>query len=738
MAENGGDKEDKFDAFTQEGETLGYISLEQARVLAMRHARDNADFYGPAYANINLVLEVVSEEEGEDYYDIRLSFRPAGRFRGDPGLEQFIIDKTGNIEIRQVLDEPTGLRHPSRIRPRGILIAAVGVVIVGVIAVAAVLISSGGSDSGSSEPGQATGPTANIAPQTLPTNTPITVPTVEPFSPATVRSPVVAPSPVPVNPQTVSLASVTQTLLREVANAAPGFSQDRVDELVSAVLSQPEAIGKTSFTLGEANQLVILARSKAQGTAAVREFTFQLACVERSLRPCELLAGFAERVSQRTNGRVQMPITSFTELGFDGPDALKLIAGGKVLLAEVWGGWVTEELPVADLPSLWGLFPDKETNLKVLDVIREELRRSVADRSNGVVILENYYPGSLFFSKKPLSNPGDFKGLKTRNHRAALGDLLRGLGAEPRFLAFSDVYTALERGIIDAAVTVTPQAALGQRWYEVSKFLVGPVPAIEFSWLIMNREQWNALPQDVQAVIQEEATRHQGESLRLATGDWLKQGIQDNIDNGMEYLVLSPELHAAFRKAAVNTVLPAWVKRVGGPNSPVVKFYNQQVAPIVGIEINPDGSASEIQPRVTFTPQRPSQARRPITGAPETTFLGVGVVGDALRFDVDRFEVHAGSVVLMTLKNASSVNQHNWVLVRRGTKDQVAAAGVEAGPEFGWIPPDDDRVIAQIGLLEPGEGAEIRFVAPAVGRYQFVCTFPGHNITMFGDFNVVR
>ena len=73
MAENGGDKEDKFDACTQEGETLGYISLEQARVLAMRHARDNADFYGPAYANINLALEVISEEEGEDYYDIRVS-----------------------------------------------------------------------------------------------------------------------------------------------------------------------------------------------------------------------------------------------------------------------------------------------------------------------------------------------------------------------------------------------------------------------------------------------------------------------------------------------------------------------------------------------------------------------------------------------------------------------------------------------------------------------------------------
>ena len=91
---------------------MGYISLEQARVLAIRHARDNTDFYGPRYAGINLVWEVISEEDGEDYYDIRLSFRPAGRFRGEPGVEQFVIDKLGNIEYRQILDEPTGLDLP--------------------------------------------------------------------------------------------------------------------------------------------------------------------------------------------------------------------------------------------------------------------------------------------------------------------------------------------------------------------------------------------------------------------------------------------------------------------------------------------------------------------------------------------------------------------------------------------------------------------------------------------------
>ena len=41
------EKEDKFDQFDSAGEALGYISLEQARVLAVRHARENTDFYGP-------------------------------------------------------------------------------------------------------------------------------------------------------------------------------------------------------------------------------------------------------------------------------------------------------------------------------------------------------------------------------------------------------------------------------------------------------------------------------------------------------------------------------------------------------------------------------------------------------------------------------------------------------------------------------------------------------------------
>ena len=103
MAQDGKD-DDKLE-FTPEGETLGYISLDQARVLALQHARDNREIYG-RYADQDLVWEELSAEESEDYYRVRLSYRPARGFRGRPGVEQFTIDKTGPIELRQGLLKP--------------------------------------------------------------------------------------------------------------------------------------------------------------------------------------------------------------------------------------------------------------------------------------------------------------------------------------------------------------------------------------------------------------------------------------------------------------------------------------------------------------------------------------------------------------------------------------------------------------------------------------------------------
>ena len=144
MVENGDSKEDKFD-FSSEGEALAYISLEQARLLAMQTAREAPGDYGRRFRGIRMVFQPVQEEEGEDYYVVTLSFRPEGDFAGNPGEEQFFIEKEGCVAHRQVLSHPRaeGGRHLPII-PIGI-----GLVIVAVVAIVAVLVvGRGGSDDG--------------------------------------------------------------------------------------------------------------------------------------------------------------------------------------------------------------------------------------------------------------------------------------------------------------------------------------------------------------------------------------------------------------------------------------------------------------------------------------------------------------------------------------------------------------------------------------------------------------
>ena len=136
----------------------------------------------------------------------------------------------------------------------------------------------------------------------------------------------------------------------------------------------------------------------------------------------------------------------------------------------------------------------------------------------------------------------------------------------------------------------------------------------------------------------------------------------------------------------------------------------------------------------TLPPVGPGDSTTSSSGNCGEALLEISVNGDTLQFDTDRLKVAAGSEVTLVFDNVSTMNPHNWVLVQPGTKPAVARRGLGAGPQNGWVQPGDPDVVAHIKLLYPGEPGEVSFTAPAVGTYQFVCTFPGHNLTMFGNF----
>jgi len=148
-------------------------------------------------------------------------------------------------------------------------------------------------------------------------------------------------------------------------------------------------------------------------------------------------------------------------------------------------------------------------------------------------------------------------------------------------------------------------------------------------------------------------------------------------------------------------------------------------------------SLAVIDPTATSQAVVDPTATSPAPSDGGSVVLEIGSVNsDILEFDTSTLTASSGAEVTLTFSNNAVSQQHNWVLVQDGTKDAVATAGMTA-PTTNWVSPDDAHVITNAPLVAAGESAQITFTAPAAGKYQFVCTFPGHSATMFGTFEVI-
>jgi TRAP-type C4-dicarboxylate transport system substrate-binding protein len=321
----------------------------------------------------------------------------------------------------------------------------------------------------------------------------------------------------------------------------------------------------------------------ATAQAPKAEFKLKLMGINRALDPWKLYQDWAQVVEKRTSGRVQFELTSLPELGLGGAETIRVLKTGVVDVAEVYGGYVAGELPMVEILELPGIFPDGPTARKAILAWKPTETKILEQRANAVLLAMAVYPDQAFFSKKPVRQPADFKGLKTRVHSVALASLVAGLGGEPLTIAFAEVYTALERGTLDAAISGT-KPGFGLRWYEVSKYLVGPISMRPHVALAINKITWKRLPPEIQQVMRDEAVAIvETRSFELIEA-WNKEGIDKSVEKGMEHIPFSPETLAAIKDVLRTKVVPDWVKRAGGAEA--AKNFNEIIAPLVGFTVS--------------------------------------------------------------------------------------------------------------------------------------------------------
>ena len=212
---------------------------------------------------------------------------------------------------------------------------------------------------------------------------------------------------------------------------------------------------------------------------------------------------FAKRAGELTKGRVKVEVYANSTLYKDKEEMEALQIGAVQMLAPSlakFGPLGVREFEVFDLPFIFDNYEElhKVTQGPVGKMLFAKLE------TKGITCLAYWDNGFKSFSaNKPLKSPDDFKGLKMRIQSSkVLESQMRAVGALPQVMAFSEVYQALQTGVVDG--TENPHSNLyTQKMHEVQKHMTLSEHGYLGYAVITNKKFWDGLPADVRGALQQ-------------------------------------------------------------------------------------------------------------------------------------------------------------------------------------------------------------------------------------------
>jgi len=298
-----------------------------------------------------------------------------------------------------------------------------------------------------------------------------------------------------------------------------------------------------------------------------------------------------EGVPRKSGGRVEIKLASWPEMNLTGPEVIRLVRSGQVDIGAAPLPTLSGDVPFLDAVDLAGLNPTIDQARKVATAM-VPLANKELERFNTRMLAVYPFPAQVFFCRMPVKSLADLKGKKVRSFGGSLNDLMAAIGAQPVGIGFPEVYSALDKGVADCAITGTASGNAA-KWYEVTTHLYTLPVGWAIAGYFVNISWWNKLDPAVRDFLA--ATMKQVEDAQWALGRELTDdGIACNSGNAtgckIGTLVKTKPMTVAspsdvdretVRRLLSEKVLPAWVQRCGARCADI---YNESLAPITGVK----------------------------------------------------------------------------------------------------------------------------------------------------------
>ena len=271
---------------------------------------------------------------------------------------------------------------------------------------------------------------------------------------------------------------------------------------------------------------------------------------------------FKELAEKYTGGKVKVEVYPNSQLYKDKEEVEALQLGAVQMLAPSlakFGPLGVKEFEVFDLPFI---LPNKAALRKVTDgALGKRLFAKLETKGiTGLAYWDNGF--KIMTANKALKTPEDFRGMKIRIQSSkVLEAQMRALGAIPQVMAFSEVYQALQTGVVDGAEN-TASNIYTQKHHEVQKFgTLADHGYIGYA-VIVNKKFWDGLPADVRTQLEKamaEATAYSNQIAQSENDDALAEMKKSG---KITFVELTAEQKAAWRKA-LEPVYTEMQSRVG-------------------------------------------------------------------------------------------------------------------------------------------------------------------------------
>jgi tripartite ATP-independent transporter DctP family solute receptor len=254
---------------------------------------------------------------------------------------------------------------------------------------------------------------------------------------------------------------------------------------------------------------------------------------------------FAELVSEKTEGVIEITIYPNEQLGSE-VDVLNMIqtkTADITIAGESMANWA----PKAALMAVPYAFKSLDQMVTVINNdIGEEIATEIEENLNVVPIYYHLRAPRNLTSNEPIRTPEDAKGLKMRVPSVPLFlDVWQAVGAQPQVMAFGEVFTGLQQGVISGQENPY-DLIYSAGFYEVQKYVNETEHVNQWVYIVLGKEQLESLSPELQAAVleaAEEAGEYGNELFENEIADY-KQKVQDE---GM--IIISDVDKDAFQKA---------------------------------------------------------------------------------------------------------------------------------------------------------------------------------------------